>query len=98
MPRQLVYHLAIRIYQKLRLWEKAGAVEGIEEPSLREERYRQLDTYPSTAGPWTLVTCRSCELSAHKAQDGKEPKFFMANIHIEADTYHVCLSRPEIPH
>lgn len=75
-----------QVLHKAGLWGKAGAVEGIE------------DTYPSTAGPWTRVTCRSRELSAHKAQDGKEPNFFMANIHIEADTYHVCLSRPEIPH
>lgn len=65
---------------------KAGAVEGIE------------DTHPSTAGPWTCVSCRSHELSAHKAQDGSEPKLFTATIHIEADVYRVCLSRPEIPH
>lgn len=42
-----------QVLPKAELWEKAGAVEGIEEPSLREERCRQLDTYPSTAGPWT---------------------------------------------
>lgn len=75
-----------QVLPKAGLWGKAGAVEGIE------------DTYPSTAGPWTCVSCRSHELSAHKAQDGNEPKLFTANIHTEADTYRVCLSRPEIPH